>query len=45
MKAEFCDGLKQKFLEAVCNIYGENLLSVILYGSFARDTATDEHFL
>ena len=29
-------------VNAVCNIYGDNLISVILYGSVARNEATED---
>ena len=31
-----------KLVPAVCKIYGDNLLSLILYGSVARGTATED---
>ncbi|MBR1635393.1 MAG: nucleotidyltransferase domain-containing protein [Lachnospiraceae bacterium] len=34
--------LFQKLIPAVCKIYGDNLISIILYGSVARNTATEE---
>lgn len=34
--------LFQKIVPAVCDIYGKNLLSIILYGSVARNEATEE---
>ncbi len=34
--------LFRKMVPAVCEIYGEKLISIILYGSVARNTATDD---
>ena len=34
--------LFQKLVPAVCEIYGSNLISIILYGSVARNEATEE---
>ena len=34
--------LFQKLVPAVCEIYGDNLISIILYGSVARNEATED---
>lgn len=34
--------LFKKLVPAVCDIYGDNLISIILYGSVARNTATED---
>lgn len=34
--------LFRKLVPAVCNIYGNNLIYIILYGSVARNTATED---
>ena len=34
--------LFRKLVPAICEIYGENLLSIILYGSVARNEATED---
>ncbi len=34
--------LFKKLVSAVCEIYGNNLVSLILYGSVARGTATED---
>ena len=34
--------LFSRLVPAVCEIYGDNLISLILYGSVARGTATDD---
>ena len=42
MKTEFCDELRDRLVTSICKIYGDNLLSIILYGSVARNTATED---
>ena len=34
--------LFKKLVPAICGIYGDNLISIILYGSVARNTATED---
>lgn len=36
------DKLLNELVSSVCGIYGDNLISVILYGSVARNTATED---
>ena len=42
MKTEFCDELRERLVTSICNIYGDNLLSIILYGSVARNAAAED---
>lgn len=34
--------LLEDLVPRICKIYGDNLVAIILYGSFARDTASEE---
>lgn len=42
MKTEFTDEMRDKLVSSICEIYGDNLISIILYGSVARNTATED---
>ena len=42
MKTEFCTEMREKFIRDIIKIYGDNLISIILYGSVARDNASEE---
>ena len=42
MKTEFCEEMRIKLIKAICEIYGDNLVSIILYGSVARNEATED---
>lgn len=42
MKTEFTEEMRDRLVSSVRKIYGENLLSIILYGSVARNSATDD---
>lgn len=42
MKTELTEDMRDRLVSSVCKIYGDNLLSIILYGSVARNSATDD---
>ena len=42
MKTELTKEMRDRLVSSVCKIYGESLLSIILYGSVARNSATDD---
>ncbi len=42
MKTELTEEMRDRLVSSVCKIYGDNLLSIILYGSVARNSATDD---
>lgn len=42
MRAELTEEMRDKLVSSICKIYGSNLVSIILYGSVARDASTDE---
>ncbi|WP_049895723.1 nucleotidyltransferase domain-containing protein [Oribacterium sp. NK2B42] len=39
---KICSGIKDWFVDEVKSIYGNNLKSIILYGSVARGTADED---
>ena len=42
MKATLTEEMREKLVSSICEIYGSNLISIILYGSVARKMADDD---